>query len=222
MRRYSTNKFLLCLALLCMSCFSLPAQYKHPVRGRQGISVYAAPLALSRGVIGRSVRLGIEQHFAWQWSIGAEFSKDLPTPKHYDDLRGHRWQGELRRFSKKDEGAWFGINAGALRQDFGWKGELFNPADSTTLPMYAKMNHRAKFLRLGIGFREQSKSGWLIDGGVWLGVRKRDMDVEGMTEEADDYFWPEQKSHDWVMKSTTDTYWPEALFSLRVGYHFGK
>jgi len=219
-RSQVTRALIICFALCCALPLSLSAQYaRRP--DRYGASIYVAPFSLLHGGVGRCVRIGAEQSLGERWALGGEYSHCISTPQFYHDLRGYRWHGELRCYFQQEQNvfSWMAAGIGSFSHNFSWEGELFDPTDSSRTGMTRSMTRRGEFLRFGIGVRGHSRKRFYFDGGLWAGIRHRDLDVQGLSEEQDDHFHPRRidDTHSAAIQ-TTDTFTPEFLITVRVGF----
>jgi len=207
------------IAALLLSPFSSLRAQETTVR--KGTSVYVSPLALTHASAGRSARAGFEQHLKNNWSAGAELSVFLPVEGQYKNMSGFRGLGEVRHYTSGSR-HWIGAQAGIIRQQFTQEGTLFEPGDSSGVTMNANMSHRAEIFRAGTGFRLEGKRGWFFDTGLWLGIRHRDTDVNGVPEGSDGQFkFDTQNYFERIVKDTDDGFLPDFSWTVRVGYRFG-
>jgi hypothetical protein len=191
-------------------------------------SVFISPLALVNFPLGSSVRFGIDYPINTKISIGVTQNLFLKKSVYYNDLRANKSELNFRYTLGKENisaswigSNWIGSDIGVLRTNFTRLGGVYNPLDSTRGMYTAKLTKKAIYIDAGVGGRFMNKRTY-FDLGFFIGIRHRDLDVEGLTEKEDDNFEVERTNSEFFNGAmrTTDQFVINFDFVVRFGYCF--
>ncbi len=191
-------------------------------------SVFICPLALVNFPLGSSVRFGFDYPINAKISIGLTQNLFLKKSIYYNDLRGNKSELNFRYTLGKEKissswigSHWIGSDIGVLRTNFSQLGGVYNPLDSTRSLYTAKLTKKALYIDAGVGGRFMNNRTY-FDLGFFIGIRNRDLDIEGLTENADDDFEVERTNSEFFNGAmrTTDQVVINFDFVVRLGYCF--
>ena len=187
-------------------------------------SFYVAPFALIVKNVGSSVRIGLLQNIGEKTFLMAEGSYFLKNSGSYINLKGFQFESGVRYYLNNDDDItkpWISVSAGILNQSFTHAGILLNSIDTSHQKIVAQMNRRAQFIRFGIGIKLNPAKFWFIDLGFQLGYRHRDVDLQGLDEQEDNYFRAKTSDDTTsIAMQTTDMHIPDFVFLFRLGLDF--
>ncbi len=216
--RFNLYSFLLLLP------FSLQSygQSKINIRTQsRTFSIYSAPFALLNASVGPSIRGGIEKEIGEKSSLFAEYSHYIPT-KIYQKMKGFRIETGYRFYLDQhphDEEItpWLLCSIGLHEHIFENQG-FFKSDPSQTL-ITKKAFRQAQFLHFGLGQKIRFKNQIFIDFGVLIGIRHRNLLIDGLTKiEDDDFkFVASSDSHSAAIQ-TGEIIFPDLSFNIRIGW----
>jgi len=194
------------------------------------LSIYTAPLTHVTTLFGNSFRGGVQVPVLKNKSIFYEHTYYYPDKNLYEDLEGSRVEFGLKIFPSNNQKSWnynrfwYSFSIGGARQQFVGKGTLFSEDFSSSTEINANYKRRVEFIHIGAGGVILNNSRWFIDAGVRVGIRHRDLDIEGLSENEENELFRHRALSPGYNASVirSDIIIPDFILLLRVGFLLQK